>query len=104
MILDAVFASDRELAKAWQREASERRGRAATDPVADTLDSCARELLDRTEELQETSTWVSAEEYAQLHGCTPQTVRGWIRREELAAHSTASGYVINRHATRKRSA
>ena len=102
MILDAVFAANRAVAEAWQSEAERRRKIATADPVADTLDFCAGEILTQLNELQQDSTWIGVEDYAALHDVTPQTVRNWIRRGELKAHDSGHGYMINRNAKRQR--
>ncbi len=102
LILDAVFAASRAVAQSWQREAADRRKISAVDPVADTLDYCAIEILDRIVELEQKANWVNTEEYARLHGITPQTVRNWIRSGDLDAHETPKGYVINRHTQRRK--
>ena len=102
MILDAVFAANRAAAESWQQEAADRRKISAIDPVADTLDYCAAEIFDRIAELDQKVNWVNTEEYAELHGITPQTVRSWIRSGDLDAHETPKGYVINRHTKRRK--
>ena len=105
MILDLILASSRAVAETWRDEATRRRKISPTDPVADTMEFCATELLDHLQGVDRQTHWLGSEDFAQLHGVTPQTVRNWIRNSELEAVKTEKGgYMINRHATRQRSA
>ncbi len=101
-MIDALLDAGRKLAISWQSEADRRRRISPNDPVADTLDYCAGEILTQLGELQQDSTWVGVEDYAELHDVTPQTVRNWIRRGELKSHKSGHGYIIHRNAKRQR--
>ena len=102
--LDAYFASARTVAGEWQRTAESRRLISVTDPIADTLDFCATELLKVTRDMEDATQWLTTEEFAALHNCTPQTVRNWIRRGELDATDTGTGYLIHRRACHRKEA
>ena|SRR5690348_5482856 len=100
-MLDVIFANDRKVAENWKKEAATRRRLSQVDPVADTLDYCASELLEQVRTYEQTSHWLTVAQYAQLKLVTPQTVRNWIRRGELRAEDDGKGgWLIPRGAER----
>ena len=102
-MLDVIFANDRKVAESWRREAAKRRRLSQVDPVADTLDYFASELLEQVRTYEQTSHWLTVAQYAQLKLVTPQTVRNWIRRGELSAEPDGKGgWLIPRGAERAR--
>lgn len=99
---DTVAAAMRRVAAEWQAECAHRRRVSKVDAVADALDWCARELLDRLREVDGPGTVRTVEQYSSDHGVTDQTVRRWIRRGELDAVRTPHGWRIARAAVRCR--
>ena len=95
-MFDVLFAAMWAGAATWKTEVAERRRISAHDPVADTLDYCAGEMTSQLKALESDTVWLTVEQYADLKLVTPQTVRNWIRRGELAAHDTEKGYRIKR--------
>jgi hypothetical protein len=89
-------------AKTWKQEAEKRRAISAVDPVADTLDYCAGEIAARLEALETDISYESVDERAHREGVTPQTVRIWIRTNQLAATTGPKGYRIPVDAERVR--
>lgn len=104
--MDPIVLPFVNAARSWKEEAKKRRAISATDPVADTLEYCAGELAARLQEAEQTTQGLTVEEYARLDHVrvTPQTVRTWIRRGQLAAIDTPTGYRIARDAKRVRAA
>jgi hypothetical protein len=96
-----VDAIDR-VTKTWRLEAEERRRISTSDPVADTLVYCAGELAARLRALASESTYETVEAVAAREGVTPQTVRTWIRTNQLPAEHGAKGYRIPKGAERVR--
>lgn len=100
-MFDLVFTEFARRATAWREEVQLRRDRSAVDPVADAMESCARDLEATIRKLELACDRLTTEQYATLHGTTPQTVTRWIRNGELDAEKTATGdYLIARLATR----
>lgn len=99
---DLVVGAIERVAKSWRDEAEERRRISKTDAVADTLDYCAGELAARLRGLTIEGTYETVEQRAKREGVTPQTVRAWIRTEQLPADETGKGYRIPRTAERVR--
>lgn len=101
-----VLTTAEGAARGWRQEAEKRRAISAVDPVADTLEYCAGELAARLAEAASADVGLTVEQYAGLPevDVTPQTVRNWIRRGELAAIETPKGYRIARAAKRIRRA
>jgi hypothetical protein len=97
----AVTAIER-VTKSWRQEAEERRRISRVDPIADTLDYCAGEIAARLRSIVVESNTESVEERAQRERVTPQTVRIWIRTNQLPAEHGAKGYRIPRDAVRAR--
>lgn len=89
-------------ARSWKSEAEKRRGISAVDPVADTLEYCAGELAARLRDASALDQYETVEERAKRERVTPQTVRNWIRTNQLAAEDSAKGYRIRRDAQRAR--
>ena len=87
--LDAMYAALRTTADGWATEATRRRALTATDPAADTLDHCAAGLRAQVDALARDTYWVSVEDYARLHHCTPATVRARLRRGDYVAGTAA---------------
>jgi len=97
-VIDVLFGTIRAVAHGWRDEAVRRRRITQTDPVADTLEHCASEVEDQVQDLEAGAHFVTVEDYAELTGKTPQTVRSWIRRGRLQAVSTKHGLRIRRDA------
>jgi len=82
------------VATKWEVEAVRRRAFSKVDPVADTLEFCARDLrlsLDHAA-LEEVTT----AEYARMHKRSPQAVRMWCRRGLILCRKDGSEYYIQR--------
>jgi hypothetical protein len=92
-VLDVVFEPVLGKLKEFRRAAKERRSISAHDIGADTLDYCAAEVEQLIKELASTR-YLTAEQFAEMKDVTPQTVRSWIRKGELAAETTAKGVRI----------
>lgn len=99
-MLALLFADLRQQATTWREEVARRRGRSAVDPVADAMESCAADLEARVELLARHTERVTPEQYGELHGVRPQSVRRWIRAGELEATRTGNGWEIPRDAVR----
>jgi hypothetical protein len=94
MIQGYVVSAVERTAKTWKEEADKRRRVSAVDPVADTLDYCAGELVARLQTLAVETAYESVDERARRERVTPQTVRNWIRAGQLAATDGPKGYLI----------
>lgn len=101
---DAVVDAVERAARSWRHEAEERRRISKSDPVADTLDYCAGELAARVRAAAAEAQLETVEQRAKREGVTPQTVREWIRTNQLAAQHGPKGYRIPRDAARVRRA
>src|SRR5438270_9439783 len=101
---DAVLSAIERAARSWSQEAQERRRISKLDSVADTLEHCASDLLERIREVRTAEERLTTEAYAKKHGVTPQTVRTWIRTNQLPAMLGAKGYEIAANARRVRHA
>lgn len=90
----AVLHRASAIAGTWHDEAKRRRSRSTVDPVADTLETCARELLGAltNAELEEVST----AEYARAIGKSVQTVRRWCALGQIIARRDGHDYRIRR--------
>ena len=99
--LREVAAAERA-AKSWTTEAQERRRISKLDSVADTLEHCASELLVRIREVAAAEQTLTPEEHAKREGVTAQTVRTWIRTDQLQATMGPKGYRIAASAKRVR--
>ncbi len=91
-----------ELAERWKAEAANRRIRTPTsDPAAETLESCARDVVLMLGAVDRATEKLTPAQYGELHGgVTAQTVTRWIRAGELQAEDTPAGYRIARDAVR----
>lgn len=78
-------------ASKWRAEATNRRTRTANDPGADALESCAKDLELTAKELAEEVATLTPEEFGELHGVTPQTVRNWCRAGHLTGAEHGPG-------------
>jgi hypothetical protein len=107
VIVDATRADSpiaavvKSTATGWRKEAERRRAISGADPVADTLEYCAGEIAARLADVRD-DEYETVEQRAKREGVTPQTVRIWIRANQLAAEGTAKGYRIRRDARRVR--
>lgn len=99
---DPVVGAIERVAKTWREEAKKRRGISAVDSVADTLDYCAGELAARLRAIGDGDATETVEACAARHGVTEQTVRTWIRTNQLPAHRGSKGYEIPKGAERVR--
>lgn len=89
-----VIATIERTAKSWRTEAEERRRISKADPIADTLDYCAGELSERVRAIKTETQFETVEQRAKREHVTPQTVRIWIRKGQLAAEDGPKGYRI----------
>ena len=101
---DAVLSAIERAARSWTAEAENRRRISKIDQVADTLEHCASELLVRVREVAAAEETLTAEAYAKREGVTVQTVRTWIRTNQLQATNGPKGYRIAAGAKRVRHA
>jgi hypothetical protein len=85
MIAD-VLARFRTLRAAWEMEVQNRHRRTTVDPGADTITSCASELEAVIRDVEQSTTYLSPDQYAALPGVatSAQTVRRWCRLGWLA--------------------
>ncbi|MFA6165358.1 MAG: helix-turn-helix domain-containing protein [Gemmatimonadaceae bacterium] len=90
----AVLQRASTCAHHWTTEAEHRRSYSKVDPVADTLEACARQLLHSLDDasMQEVSTT----EYARIHGRSVQTVRRWCALGQITARRDGRDYLIRR--------
>jgi len=102
-MLDVLFTDTRQLAEEWERQARERRGWSTIDPIADTLERCAKALRQRVQDLDHGLGYLTPAQYAAL--CVPRvsvpTVLTWIKKGQLAATQTPTGWAIRRDAKRR---
>lgn len=84
------------VATAWEREAGQRRGRWAPDPVASSLDSCAAELRTALRAAEVAMLEDTVEEFAATHQRTAATVRRWCRQHLVDCRKTPKGWMIRR--------
>ena len=91
----------RALVTRWQEEAAARRARTPSDPAAETLDSCGRDVGVTLADVERDTRTLTPTQYGEAHGgLTPQTITRWIRAGELMAECTPNGYRISRDAVR----
>jgi hypothetical protein len=95
---DAAIATARSAASAWKADAGRRRMVSAQDPVADTLEYCAGDLIEKLRPLDAPDAVQTVEQYAAAHDVSPQAVRKWIGNGRLDATMTAHGWRILRSA------
>lgn len=96
---DVVETEIKKATDEWKQEAQRRREISKIDPVADTLEHCATDLVQRIENARlSEGDWLGVEDYAALPDVdrTPQTIRAWIRAGQLAAKATPRGYLIRK--------
>jgi excisionase family DNA binding protein len=101
MILLDLLASFETLAKSWRNEAAKRRKVWPEDPTTSAFDYTAGELEQHARELRDGFRTLTVEQYAALHGKSPQTIRNWIHRGELEAEQHGRGYRLSPTARRK---
>ena len=79
-----------------EADAKARKAISATDPVADGIAYAASEFKKRLESLTSPGRELTPAEWAaeQDPPVTEQSARNWIRRGELAARETSTGYLI----------
>ena len=91
----------RDAAKDYARMVETRRAVSGVDPISDTLEYVARDLVERAGRAEKALDRLSAEQYAALARVSPQTVCRWCRRGELpGAEHTARGWLIPQGAER----
>lgn len=81
-------------AESYRREAGQRRRHSPHDPVADTLEFVANDLIERARLLSDPTTLRSIEAYAAEHQVSAQTVRNWIRAGKLEAVPRGRTFLI----------
>lgn len=91
-MLDMVLERVRALATEMRTKATERRQLHPVDAAADTCVFWALRVEALVEELAAGAETLSPEQYAALHGVSPQSVRNWSRAGELAATRGADGH------------
>jgi excisionase family DNA binding protein len=84
--LETVLDRTREAAQRWREEANDRRAVSTTDPVADALHFCARELEDHVEAIRASYDFLTTQDYAALMNVHENTVREWITQGKLEAY------------------
>lgn len=102
VFLEAAF----QLATAWEDEATQRKQRTPTDPVADAIASCAMDLRTRMAVVERDSAYMTTEQYASQHGVHEASVRRWCMAGELpgAQKDHNDNWRIPRDAKRQRTA
>jgi hypothetical protein len=100
---DLVLTAVKGVTETWMQEADKRRRISRSDPVADTLEYCAGELVARVRAIREEKR-LTVEQFANLPHIdkTPQTIRAWIRTGQLQAIAGPNGYLIAPDAKRIR--
>ena len=99
--LEMVTALLRKEMLNWKRLATDRRELTPNDQGADALDYLAERLAEMTTTLEHEAETVSAEQYANEHDASAQSVRTWCRNGELAHVRDGKKYWIYRYAQRK---
>lgn len=104
-MINTLLDAGRQLANAWQAEADRRRRISSNDPVADTLEYCASDLLEHLRDLDDGTLYLTVEDWADQYGAkrgtrspTPRTVRGWIRGGRLKAMGPRGSERVHRDA------
>lgn len=101
ILLEMIFADERDLAEGWEKEAERRLALWPDDPVAKVFAFCAAELQDRARRQATRTAKLYVNEFADLHRVSEPTVRRWIKQGRLDADRTQMGWVIDRGATVK---
>jgi hypothetical protein len=89
-LIDDVVHRFEEKAKAWEADVARLRTMGIREE-ADMLAFCAREVRDLARDVKHQVEELGPVEYAALHGCSPQTVREWCAKGQLAARRDATG-------------
>lgn len=97
---DVIVRKVEATSRTWREEAERRRRISKLDPVAETLEYCAGELATVLKMTTTEHDYFTVEQFAAKEKVTPQTVRAWIRTDQLAAKWGAHGYQIPKDATR----
>ena len=97
--MDTAIAAARAVAAGWQTEAEKRRRISKHDLIAETLDYCAGELLEKMRPLDAPGAMRTVEQYATDHGVTAACVRKWLATGRLDGMKTPHGWRIQREAT-----
>lgn len=98
-MLDVVLTQIRGVARGWQREAADMKRITPTNPVADTTEYRASELLSVVEQIEKDTQLLTTAQFAKLHRKTPQTVTGWVRDKKVPGiPGPNGGYLIPRSA------
>jgi DNA-binding transcriptional regulator YiaG len=98
-MLSDILKRVEQRAAAWRLEATNRRTRTVNDPGADALESCANELDVAVEEIRQSMTTLTPEQFGEMYHVTPQTVRNWCRAGRIAgAEHGPGGWRIPRDA------
>lgn len=99
-----ILGEFRELTDRWRADVKWLRRYDAGSPVASTLERAAEDLDAMIKAIASNESYVTADEYAEIHRVSPQSVTRWIREGTLQAIVTGGGrYLIRSHATRDKS-
>ncbi len=99
-MIDELFTRVRTAVADVDAEVAKRRAVSTVDAVADGMAFAAQEFRATLDDIERDTEEISTEQYAELHGVTPQTVGNWIRRGELKATREGHAWQIRRNATR----
>lgn len=99
-----ILAEFRELADRWRADAKWLKRYGDGNPVASTLERAADDLDAMIKTIDGNDSFVTVDEYAEIHRVSPQSVTRWIREGTLRAVVTGGGrYLIRRHEIRDKS-
>lgn len=76
-MMDPVTASVLTCVDAWNKEVAQRRERAAHDPVADAIESCASELAAVVKDTTRATAMIPVARWARARGIAASTARRW---------------------------
>lgn len=99
-MIDELFARTRAALDNVDAEVVRRHSVSSADAVADGMAFAAKQIRDSLAAIESDTVEISTEQYAKLHGVTPQTVCNWIRHKELDARREGQSYLIRRSASR----
>lgn len=99
---EPVIERMKQLATTWQQEAKAARERSRINPVADTTESLASELLAELDDVEKATRMLTVQQFADANNTNPSTVRRWCVRGELPADKDLKGdWIIPRGARRQ---
>ena len=103
-MLQALLAEIRALGNDWRADAKRIKQLSPSSEIASTLEGVAAQLDRLVLHLESGARYLSAKEYAALHGVSSQTVHNWIRLGELPTVNGQQGrkVLIRQNAQRTR--